>query len=60
MLPRVALVRTDVLEERIASVIRVKRISELGTIALTTIPLKRRFLQEPQGVTTQRAAFFID
>jgi hypothetical protein len=30
MLHRVALVRTDVSEERIASIIRVKRISELA------------------------------
>jgi hypothetical protein len=32
---RVALVRTDVSEERIASFIRVKRISELGTTLAT-------------------------
>jgi hypothetical protein len=32
MLRRVALVRTDVLEEIIASIIRVTRIGELGTI----------------------------
>jgi hypothetical protein len=31
MLRRVALVRTDILEERSASLIRVTRISELGT-----------------------------
>jgi hypothetical protein len=31
MLRRVALVRTDFAEKRIASIIRVKRISELGT-----------------------------
>jgi hypothetical protein len=35
MLRRVALVRTDVSEERIASVIRVTRIGELGTLAVT-------------------------
>jgi hypothetical protein len=33
MLRRVALVRTDVSEECIASIIREKRISELGTLA---------------------------
>jgi hypothetical protein len=36
MLRRVALVRTDVLEERIASFIRVTRIGELGTTNKTT------------------------
>jgi hypothetical protein len=37
MLRSVALVRTDVLEERITSIIRVKRISELETtLAVTT------------------------
>jgi hypothetical protein len=42
MLHRVALVRTNVSEERIASIIRVKRIRELGTtlvILRSTIPL---------------------
>jgi hypothetical protein len=35
---RVALVRTDVLEERIASIIRAKRICELGTtLAVTSV-----------------------
>jgi hypothetical protein len=32
----VAPIRTDVLEERIASIIRVSRIDELGTLAVTT------------------------
>jgi hypothetical protein len=32
----VALVRTDVSEERIASIIKVKRISKLGMLALTS------------------------
>jgi hypothetical protein len=32
MLRRVALVRADVSEERIASIIKAKRISELGTM----------------------------
>jgi hypothetical protein len=35
MLRRVALVRTDDSEERIASIIRVKRIVELGTSTVT-------------------------
>jgi hypothetical protein len=46
MLRRVALVRTDVSEERGAPIIRVTRIGDLGTT----------FLQEPHGVTS---SFFI-
>jgi hypothetical protein len=45
MLRRVALVRTNVSVEPGASVIRV--------------PPKRRFLQEPHGVTAQKTPFFI-
>jgi hypothetical protein len=37
MLRRVALVRTDVSEERSASIIRVTRFGELGTLAVTSI-----------------------
>jgi demethoxyubiquinone hydroxylase (CLK1/Coq7/Cat5 family) len=36
MLRRVALVGTDVSEERIASIIRVTRIGEVGTLAITS------------------------
>jgi hypothetical protein len=36
MLGRVALVRTDISEEHSASIIRVTRISELGTLAVTS------------------------
>jgi hypothetical protein len=36
MLRRVALVRTDVLEELSASFIRVTRIGQLGTLAVTS------------------------
>jgi hypothetical protein len=36
MLHRVALVRTDVLEELSASIIRVTRMGELGTLAVTS------------------------
>jgi hypothetical protein len=42
MLRRVALVRTDISEEPSASIIRVTRIGELGTLAVT---IKRRTLQ---------------
>jgi hypothetical protein len=52
----VALVRTDVSEEPGASFIRVTKIGELGTTQAAT---KRRFLQEPHGVSTQKTPFFI-
>jgi hypothetical protein len=81
----VAVVRTDVSEERTASIIRVTRIGEVGTtLALTatcfgcklllmlfparrflspwwwrqSFPSKRRFLQEPHGLTFQNTTFF--
>jgi hypothetical protein len=75
LLRRVALVRTDVSEEPGASFIRVTKIFELGTTQAATsnrrtlrrnslikeaqVPPKRRFLQEPHGVTTQKTPFFI-
>jgi hypothetical protein len=63
MLRRVTLVKTDVSEESSASIIRVTRIGEVGTmLAVTnnrhTMP-KRRFLQDPHGVTSQKTAYFI-
>jgi hypothetical protein len=42
MLRRVALVRTDVSEERSASLIRVKRIGELGTTLAVTSNLRKQ------------------
>jgi hypothetical protein len=71
MLRRVPLVRTDVLGERSASIIRMTRIDELGaTLGETSkqpmhaakicnVPPKLRFLQEPHGVTFQKTTFFI-
>jgi hypothetical protein len=78
MLRRVALVRTDVSEKLSASIIRVTRISTLGTTLDVTanrrtqrsntkwwtiwrhyVPPKRRFLQQPRGVTSQKTLFFI-
>jgi hypothetical protein len=44
----VVLVRTDVSEERIASIIRVRRIGELRTLAVTS-----------ELATSQKTAFFI-
>jgi hypothetical protein len=53
MLSRVALVRTDVSEEIRASIIRVTRISELGTTLavpgnLCQLPVRVRVLQSPK------------
>jgi hypothetical protein len=69
MLRRVALVRTDVSEELSAEIIRVTRIDEpVTTLAVTSnrrtlrrryVPPKRRFLEEPQVVTSQKTKFFI-
>jgi hypothetical protein len=68
LLRRVALIRTDVSEEPGATFI-----GELGTTQAATsnrrtlrsvrqwwrqVPPKRRFLQEPRGVTTQKTPFF--
>jgi hypothetical protein len=44
MLHRVAFVRTDVSEEISASIIRVTRISELGTLAVTATDTSYVFL----------------
>jgi hypothetical protein len=95
MLRRVALLRTDISEDRCASVIMVTRIGELGIMLAVAsnwhtlwrtirsvhrllvtanvvpswflspwwwrryIPQKRRFLQEPQGITFYKSAFLI-
>jgi hypothetical protein len=67
MLRRVALLRTDASEELSASFIRVTRTGELGTTlavtsnrrALRKVLPKLRFLQEPNGVTSQKTPFFI-
>jgi hypothetical protein len=71
MLRRVALVRTDVSEERIASVIRVTKIGELGTSLAVTgnrntvrwvgkkieiLSPKRRFTYGLQGYIYQQMA----
>jgi hypothetical protein len=73
MLRHVTLVRTDISEERIASIIRVTRIGKLGTtLAVISnqstlqrntmymyVPPKCRFLQKPHEATSQKTAFFI-
>jgi hypothetical protein len=69
MLHCVALVRTDILEEHSASIIRVTRIGLLrsmrwllltgNVVSSSPIPLKCRFLQEPHGVTSQKTVIFI-
>jgi hypothetical protein len=73
MLRRIALVKTNVLEELSASIIRVTKIGELGTTLAVTInrrtlrrnatfflsvPPERRLLQAPHSVTSQKTAFF--
>jgi hypothetical protein len=50
-LHRVALVRTGVSEERNVSIIRVTRIGEVGTLAVT---IDRRILQTNGGATFLR------
>jgi hypothetical protein len=52
-----ALAKTDVSEEHIASIIKVKRISELVTKFVTAN--KTLFLKEPDGITSQKMAFFL-
>jgi hypothetical protein len=73
ILRHVTHVRTDVSKELSAPIIRVTRISELGTTLTVTSnrPTLRRNtkmtlssyqtsdLQEPHGVTSQKTAFFI-
>jgi hypothetical protein len=63
MLRRVALIRTDVSEETIATIVRLTRIGELGTTLAVTgkryVPPNRRFLQEQHGVTSQKTTIFI-
>jgi hypothetical protein len=49
MLRRVALVRTDVLEESSLSIIRVTRVSELGTLAVTSDRRTQRALVASYG-----------
>jgi hypothetical protein len=60
MLRRVAPVSIDVSEALGASSIRVTRIGELGTAlaVASQVPPKRRFLQEPRGVTSQKTPLF--
>jgi hypothetical protein len=46
MLRCVALVGTDVSEERIAAIIRVTRVGELGTLAVTSSPILVTLMME--------------
>jgi hypothetical protein len=65
----VARVRTDVSEEWISSIIRLEIIWELAFILASWlfpawwwsryVPPKRRFLQEPHGVTSQETTLFM-
>jgi hypothetical protein len=57
MLRRVALVRTDVLEELSASFITVTRLGELGTTLAVTS--NRRTLRRKLGISSHRALFLV-
>jgi hypothetical protein len=58
MLRRVALVRTDVSEERSVSIIRVTRIGELGTLVVTSNRrMLRRNTMRKTSISSQRASF---
>jgi hypothetical protein len=64
IISRVALVRNDVSEERVAFVIWLTRLGERGTtLAVTSnrrkVGRKRLFLQEPHGVTSKNKVFLI-
>jgi hypothetical protein len=72
MLRREVLVKSDVSEELSASMRRVTRIGELGTLvatsnrrtllvaAVTLLMEAIHFLHETHGVTSQKTEFFID
>jgi hypothetical protein len=64
----VVLIRTDVSEECIASIINLTRIGERGTMLAVTsnktryeeiLTPKLRFLVEPHCITSKKTAFFI-
>jgi hypothetical protein len=57
---RVALVWTKISEELITTIIMVKIIKELVTTLAVTCNVRPNswFLQEPQGITSQKATFF--
>jgi hypothetical protein len=57
MLRRVALVRTDVSEERSASFIRVTRIGELGT-TLTVTSCRRKLRRNTSNLTQRKLVSF--
>jgi hypothetical protein len=52
------------LEERVASIIRVTRVGDVGTTIPVSLMMeatrtsKRRFLQEPHDAASQKTAFF--
>jgi hypothetical protein len=65
-LTHVALVTTNVLEERITSIITMERISELRAMPILSTQLidvirssESWFLQQPHTITSQETAFFI-
>jgi hypothetical protein len=57
MLRRVALVGTEVSEELSASIIRVTKIGEVGTLAVTSNPRKlRRNTQSPKALSSSKTS----
>jgi hypothetical protein len=57
---RVAPVRTEASEGRIASIIRVTKIGEVDTLAILSRlrrNITKEIFQEPHGVTSQKTAF---
>jgi hypothetical protein len=54
MLRRVALVRADLPEERIASIIRVNRISELGWLAVASNKIIVSYWRRAAAATEQQ------
>jgi hypothetical protein len=58
MLRHEALVRTDVSEEFSASIIRLRRIDELGTLAVTSTLRMLQRNTKKYGVTSQKTPFF--
>jgi hypothetical protein len=59
MLRRLALIGTDISEESIASIIKVTRIGELGTLAVTNNRRTLRRNIKLHEVTSQRTEIFI-
>jgi hypothetical protein len=58
ILRRVALERTDVLEERTASIIGVTRIAELGTLAVTSNRCMQRHTDDGGDIFLRNVGYY--